>query len=271
MALRIAMGTPRALPMPKPALPFWSPTTTRAEKLRFLPPLTTLVTRWMATTWSFKLLALTSMFRRTASVSLRMILDINLKFQPRFPGCCSQGFHTAVVHVSAAIEHHLLDPGRAGALGNLFSNHFCRRHVVASLEFLASILVDRTCRDQRASAAVFNDLRVDVSVRAVHAKARTLGRADHARAHAQVNPAPMRVARKFSDWFCCHDVLLLSFKRASREARAGLSARLGRGARFSSLFLQALSGNANPFLLVRIGRPQTSNIRADLPDFAAVG
>src|ERR1700726_3488914 len=208
IALRMAMGTSRALPMPKPALPFWSPTTTSAEKLRFLPPLTTLVTRWMATTWSFKLLALTSMFRRTASVSLRMILDINLKFQPRFPGCCSQGFHTAVVHVSAAIEHHLLDPGRAGALGNLFSNHFCRRHIVASLEFLARFLVNRTRRDQRTAAAVFNHLRVDVPVGAVHCQARALRRAYDARAHAQVNPAAMCVARKFSDWFRGHDVLL---------------------------------------------------------------
>src|SRR5271165_3269389 len=103
----------------------------------------------MATTWSFKLLALTSMFRRTASVSLRMILDINLKFQPRFPGRRGQGFHATVVHVPAAVEHHLLDAGRLGALGNFLSNHFSRRHVVASLEFLARFLVDRASRDKR--------------------------------------------------------------------------------------------------------------------------
>src|ERR1700688_3472511 len=144
----MAMGTSRALPMPNPALPFWSPTTTSAEKLRFLPPLTTFVTRWMATTWSFKLLALTSMFRRTASVSLRMCLDINLKFQPRFPGRCGQGFHTAVVHVTAAVENHFLDAGSFGALGNLFSDYFCRRHVVASLEILARFLVDGAGRDE---------------------------------------------------------------------------------------------------------------------------
>src|ERR1700730_6783790 len=148
MALRMAMGTSRALPIPKPALPFWSPTTTRAEKLRFLPPLTTLVTRWMATTWSFKLLGLTSMFRRTASVSLRMCLDIDLKFQPRFPGCCRQGFHSSVVHVSSAIEYHLLDPGGAGALGDLFANHFGRRHVAAALQFRARFLVNRAGGNQ---------------------------------------------------------------------------------------------------------------------------
>src|SRR5580704_13128308 len=211
MALRMAMGTSRALPMPKPALPFWSPTTTRAEKLRFFPPFTTLVTRWMATTWSFKLLALTSMFRRTASVSLSMCLDINLKFQPRFPGRCGQGFHTTVVHVTAAIEHDFFDPGRLCALGNLFSNHFCRRHVVPSLEFLARILVNRAGRNERAPVAVFDDLRVDVPVRAVHRQARPLGRAHDARAHALVNPAAMRVPRKFSDCYRSHDVLLLFY------------------------------------------------------------
>jgi hypothetical protein len=43
----IAEGTSRALPTPNPTTPWPSPTTTRALKLRFLPPLTTLVTRLM--------------------------------------------------------------------------------------------------------------------------------------------------------------------------------------------------------------------------------
>src|SRR5438046_9407376 len=53
MPLRIAMGTSRAFPAPYPTCPPASPTTTRAEKLMFLPPLTTLVTRLIDTTWSF--------------------------------------------------------------------------------------------------------------------------------------------------------------------------------------------------------------------------
>ena len=40
VALRIASGTSRALPLPKPARPFWSPTTTSAAKPKFLPPFT---------------------------------------------------------------------------------------------------------------------------------------------------------------------------------------------------------------------------------------
>src|SRR6185437_4039590 len=53
--LRIAEGTSFALPTPNPTTRAEeSPTTTRAEKLMFLPPLTTLVTRLIATTFSFR-------------------------------------------------------------------------------------------------------------------------------------------------------------------------------------------------------------------------
>src|SRR5439155_1977060 len=48
----IADGTSFALPTPKPTTPWPSPTTTSALKLRFLPPLTTFVTRLMETTVS---------------------------------------------------------------------------------------------------------------------------------------------------------------------------------------------------------------------------
>src|SRR2546425_108051 len=51
--LRMAWGTSFAFPEPYPTTAaLGSPTTTRAAKERFLPPLTTLVTRLMATTWS---------------------------------------------------------------------------------------------------------------------------------------------------------------------------------------------------------------------------
>src|SRR6267154_6452573 len=54
IALRIACGTSLALPAPWPTTAAdGSPTTTSAANERFLPPLTTLVTRLMATTWSF--------------------------------------------------------------------------------------------------------------------------------------------------------------------------------------------------------------------------
>src|ERR1043166_9028705 len=50
--LRMACGTSLALPEPYPTTPaLGSPTTTSAANDMFLPPLTTLVTRLMATTW----------------------------------------------------------------------------------------------------------------------------------------------------------------------------------------------------------------------------
>src|SRR6185503_3089009 len=53
-AFLIAKGTSRALPVPKPTCPPSSPTTTSAANERFLPPLTTFVTRLMEITWSFR-------------------------------------------------------------------------------------------------------------------------------------------------------------------------------------------------------------------------
>src|SRR5258707_1278343 len=97
----------------------------------------------MATTWSFKLLAFTWILRRTARVSLRMCLDIGLKFQPRFPGRCGQGFHSSVVHITAAIEHHLFDSGSAGAFSDFFSDHFGGRHIAAALE-IGKKIAERT-------------------------------------------------------------------------------------------------------------------------------
>src|SRR5271165_1966749 len=60
MPFLIAADTSLALPVPKPTIfAPGSPITTRAEKLRFLPPLTTFVTRLIETTCSlrFKVLA----------------------------------------------------------------------------------------------------------------------------------------------------------------------------------------------------------------------
>src|SRR6266849_1257754 len=160
MALRMAMGTSRALPIPKPACPCWSPTTTSAEKLRFLPPLTTLVTRWMATTWSFRLFTLTSIERRTDKVSLRICFDIGSEFQPRFPRRCGQRCDTAMVLVPATVKHDLLDAGGTGALGDLLPDHLCGRYIASTLHFLACVLVERACRCHGAPAMVVDDLRV---------------------------------------------------------------------------------------------------------------
>ena len=53
VAFLIASGTCLDLPWPIPTEPFWLPTTTKAAKPNLLPPLTTLVILFIATSFSF--------------------------------------------------------------------------------------------------------------------------------------------------------------------------------------------------------------------------
>src|SRR6267378_7058139 len=191
----MAMGTSRALPMPNPAWPRLSPTTTRAEKLRFLPPLTTFVTRLMAITSSFKSEGFTSRSRRTAKLSRKICFDIGLELYPRFPRRICERLDAAVILVSAAVEHHLADPSSLRALGDRFANDFRGRNVAAALQTLFRFAIDRTRRNQRLSGAVVDYLRVNVPQRAVHAQTRALRRAAHLGAHAFVNALAVQIPR----------------------------------------------------------------------------
>src|ERR1700739_3065307 len=103
MPFLIAAGTSFALRVPKPTiLAPGSPTTTRAEKLRFLPPFTTLVTRLIETTCSLRL-------RLFASMRLAVVMDIFLKLQSALAGGVGQRLDAAVIQIPAAIEDHGLD------------------------------------------------------------------------------------------------------------------------------------------------------------------
>src|SRR5215216_3527799 len=74
MPFLIAEGTSFALPTPKPTTPWPSPTTTSALKLRFLPPLTTLVTRLMLTTVSLRSSCDASIFSRVSIIRTPALL-----------------------------------------------------------------------------------------------------------------------------------------------------------------------------------------------------
>src|SRR5260370_24242705 len=183
----MAMGTSRALPMPNPAWPRLSPTTTSAEKLRFLPPFTTLVTRLMAITSSFSSEGFTSRSRRTARLSRNSCFDIGLQLYPRFPRRIRERLDAAVILVSAAVEHYFTYSSSFGAFGNGLADHFCRRDVASTLQIFFRFAVNRTGGNQRLARTVVNHLRVDVSQRTVHAETRALRRALDPGAHARVN------------------------------------------------------------------------------------
>src|SRR5579864_9385193 len=110
MPFLMAAGTSLALPVPKPTtLAPGSPTTTSAEKLRFLPPFTTLVTRFIETTCSFRL---------SDPGPIRFTIAIWLELQSRGASRVRQRLDPAVRRIAAAVKHHFGNAFFLGALGD---------------------------------------------------------------------------------------------------------------------------------------------------------
>src|SRR2546422_1182754 len=151
MPLRIAMGTSRAFPAPYPTCPPASPTTTRAEKLMFLPPFTTLVTRLIDTTWSFSCNAFGSM--RLATKPPRDNSELEAALARRI----GQSFHPAVVGVTATVEHGVRDTQLLGPPGQHLSHGFGCGDVGPVLQVLPHFLIARRDRDERMAAAVVHE------------------------------------------------------------------------------------------------------------------
>src|SRR6516164_4456494 len=183
VALRIASGTSRALPAPKPTRPFLSPTTTRAAKPNRRPPFTTLATRLMLT--SFSVNSLSSRSRDCRSLSLRprrspgvraierAMLNLS-EIETALTGGIGQGFDPAMKQISAPIEDDPLDPRCLGSRGNELANGVRRRYVGAILEACPEAVVEARSRRERASGGVIDDLYVDVLRRAEHRKTRSI-------------------------------------------------------------------------------------------------
>src|SRR3954464_11238706 len=93
-----------------------SPTTTSAVNEKRRPPLTTLATRLISTTRSWR--------SRPAWLTVRSILGegmrkevLGLDGEAAPPGPPGEPLHAPVVAVAAAVEHRALDAGVLGALG----------------------------------------------------------------------------------------------------------------------------------------------------------
>src|SRR6266513_294082 len=178
----IADGTSFALPTPKPTTPWPSPTTTRALKLRFLPPLTTFVTRLIDTTVSLISNCEASTFAR-----LRFICAICLKLQTCFASSVGDRFHAAVIEEPVAIEHHALDALLHEPLGDGAADGLRAGDVAAALFLLQRALhlrVHRRGRRDRAPGHVVDHLHVHMRDAAEHRQARARVVALHALANA---------------------------------------------------------------------------------------
>src|SRR6185436_10301366 len=93
-------------------MPFSSPTTTSAVNEKRRPPLTTLATRLISTTRSWRSKPEAEMDRSGAAIG-----SLRLEAQAALTGALGQGLHAAVELVAAAIEHGGVDAGGLGALG----------------------------------------------------------------------------------------------------------------------------------------------------------
>src|SRR3954469_9625662 len=184
VALRIASGTSRALPWPKPTRPFSSPTTTSAAKPKRRPPFTTLATRLMWTSLSVNSLSRSSRSRRCGS---RAMILFQLVLVLQFQSCRSsseieaalargvgQRLDPAVIEIAAAIEHDLLHALCRRALGEPLSDRLRRLDVGTSLEAVAHVLCHRRARRRRRGLRMVDLLRVDVLRRAENRKPRAL-------------------------------------------------------------------------------------------------
>src|SRR5437773_1297099 len=166
----IADGTSFALPTPKPTTPWPSPTTTSALKLRFLPPLTTFVTRLIETTVSLISSCDASTFSR-----LRFICAIGSELQTCFASSVGDRFHAAVIKESVTVEHDALDALLDQTLGDGLADRLGARDVAAALGLLQPALhvrLDGRGRRDRPAGHVVDHLHVHVRDAAEHRQAR---------------------------------------------------------------------------------------------------
>src|SRR5437868_7929822 len=213
--LRMACGTSFALPEPYPTMPAeGSPTTTSAANDMFLPPLTTLVTRLMATTWSFR-------FRLPASILFFVVTAIYffledgtstvstlLELQSCFSCCIRDCLHSSVINVAPTVEDDLGHALGFGLFGDFFADLFGCRQIAAGLLGALFAFVGAG-GEQGLAFHVVDELDIDVLSGAIHVQAWTLGRARDLHANAAVDLAAVIVLRNLRN----HKIL---FFRSSR-------------------------------------------------------
>src|SRR5436190_16004256 len=98
-------------------MPFSSPTTTSAVNEKRRPPLTTLATRLISTTRSWRSSPPALMFLFGAMSLCRVAAPGFSDGQPGLTGAFGQGLDTPVVAVTAAVENGAFDARGLGALG----------------------------------------------------------------------------------------------------------------------------------------------------------
>src|SRR3954465_5390282 len=159
-----------------------SPTTTSAVNENRRPPFTTLATRLISTTRSWRSWPWGPRPALSGVLSLLAIaLNVadSLEAEPALPGAFRQQADLAVIAVAAPVEHAGRNAGVLGALGQQLTGLL---GLLLGVE-LAQIALGPDHRGQRVSAVVVDELGLHPAVGAEHGQAGPLGRAAHLGAH----------------------------------------------------------------------------------------
>src|SRR6185436_9370097 len=149
--------------------------------------------------------------RLSRSPCSRAIRHSFLKLQAALTGSVAERLHSAVIDVTAAVEHDVRDAGLDRALRDQLADDRGRRRVgaFALLESLLGLFVERRARRDRHALQIVDDLSVDVLRRAKHRQARLVVRhLPDLEAGALLPALEERVA------FRSHGLLLLAFLAA---------------------------------------------------------
>src|SRR5713226_5386631 len=145
---------------------------TSAAKPKRLPPLTTLATRLMPT--SFSVNSLSSRSRgwrspspRRPSRCVRAIGPLS-EIEPALAGGVGQGLDPAVKQIGTAVEDDPLDPGHLGAFGEQFADRARRSFIGTGLQIRFEAGIEGRGCGERAPGQIVDDLRIDVARRAEH-------------------------------------------------------------------------------------------------------
>src|ERR1700722_18611351 len=154
MALEIATSTSRALPLPKPTRPAPSPTTVSAVKPNCLPPLTTLATRFTATSFSSR--SSPDIGFSTLAISLQ---TLGLELETRFASGLCQRFDAPVIHETGTVESDLGNTLRLGALCDSAAHGLGSLDVAGGFQCSAHVLLQGRRGNQYFVAFRREDLR----------------------------------------------------------------------------------------------------------------
>src|SRR5581483_4999987 len=176
-----------------------------------------------------------------------------LELQARLARGIGQRTQTAVIEKPVAIEHHLGDSLAQASLGDRPADRLGRLQVAPALERLAQLGAERGHRGQRGPGLVRDHLRVDMVERTVNRQAWKRVAAPYPAAHAPPAHHPL-------------------FKPLRRHlASFGALARRRAGRRLAGLAADGFGCVLDSFALVRLRRPQLSDLCRHRTEQLAIG